>query len=173
MFNKLILEIRNYAWNFFVNTFAASYLVPRHIRFIIYKLANIKVYRPYIHDNIYFGSNNISIGKEGTYINQGCFFDNANGAMIEIGNNCAISYQVMFCTTNHKIGSTNRRSGSAYGENIIINDGCWIGARATILSGVTIEKGCIIAAGAVVTKNCTSNGLYAGVPAIRIKDLTN
>ena len=39
------------------------------------------------------------------------------------------------------------------------------------MPGVTIGEGCIVAAGAVVTKDCESHGLYAGVPARRIRDL--
>jgi maltose O-acetyltransferase len=40
-----------------------------------------------------------------------------------------------------------------------------------IMPGVTVGNGCIIASGALVNKDCAPNGLYAGVPAIRIKDL--
>jgi acetyltransferase-like isoleucine patch superfamily enzyme len=47
----------------------------------------------------------------------------------------------------------------------------WIGANAIILCGVTVGEGCIIASGSVVTKDCYPNGMYAGVPAKRIKDL--
>ena len=50
-------------------------------------------------------------------------------------------------------------------------DGCWICAGCTILPGVTIGEGCVIAAGSVVNKDCAPDGLYAGVPAKRIKDL--
>ena len=43
--------------------------------------------------------------------------------------------------------------------------------RAIILPGVTIAEGCVIAAGAVVNKSTEPDGLYAGVPARRVKDL--
>lgn len=52
-----------------------------------------------------------------------------------------------------------------------MEDGCWLGGNVTVLPGVTIGRGCVIAAGAVVTKSCDPNGLYAGVPARRIRDL--
>lgn len=61
--------------------------------------------------------------------------------------------------------------GEEYTFPTLIKDGCWVGANVTIIPGVTIGEGCIIAAGAVVTKNCEPDGLYAGVPAKRIKDL--
>ena len=47
----------------------------------------------------------------------------------------------------------------------------WICAGAAILPGVQIASGCVIAAGAVVTHSTAPNGLYAGIPAIRKKDL--
>lgn len=39
------------------------------------------------------------------------------------------------------------------------------------MPGITINEGCIIGAGSIVTKNCEVNGVYVGQPAIRIKDL--
>nr|WP_243895920.1 acyltransferase [Paenibacillus sp. F411] len=78
----------------------------------------------------------------------------------------------MFCTDTHEIGTSDERGGERKLLPIKVDDGCWIGARVTILPGVTVGQGCIIAAGAVVTKDCEPNGLYAGVPARRIKDLS-
>ncbi|WP_447643573.1 acyltransferase [Nocardioides zeae] len=52
-----------------------------------------------------------------------------------------------------------------------IGNGAWIGARALILPGVSVSEGCVIAAGAVVNRNTEPHGLYAGVPARRIRDL--
>lgn len=48
---------------------------------------------------------------------------------------------------------------------IVINQGVWIGARAMILAGVTIGEYCIVAAGAVVTKNMPPYSLVGGIPA--------
>ncbi|QJA09391.1 acyltransferase [Romboutsia sp. CE17] len=79
----------------------------------------------------------------------------------------------MFCTSTHKIGDKSKRAGNFYSQNIKVGNGCWIGARATILPGVIIEDGCIIAAGSVVSKNCESNYLYAGIPAKKIRCLEN
>lgn len=55
-------------------------------------------------------------------------------------------------------------------EDVIIKRDVWIGANATILKGVTIEEGCVIAAGAVVTRSTEPFGIYAGVPASRIAE---
>jgi maltose O-acetyltransferase len=53
---------------------------------------------------------------------------------------------------------------------IIIEDDVWIGAKATILKGVKIGKGAVIAVGSVVTKDVPANAIAAGVPAKIIKD---
>lgn len=52
---------------------------------------------------------------------------------------------------------------------VVICDKVWIGARATILCGVTIGKGSIVAAGAVVTKDVPAYCLVGGVPAKILK----
>lgn len=53
---------------------------------------------------------------------------------------------------------------------IVIHDNVWIGTRTTILKGVTIGEGAIVAAGAVVTKNVPLHTLVGGVPAKIIKE---
>jgi len=54
-------------------------------------------------------------------------------------------------------------------KGVHIGPDCWIGAKATILDGVTIGQGCVIAAGAVVTKSLPDYAVAAGVPARIIK----
>ena len=52
---------------------------------------------------------------------------------------------------------------------VTIEDNVWIGAKATVLGGVTIASGTIVGAGAVVSKNTQMNSIVAGVPAKIIK----
>ena len=78
---------------------------------------------------------------------------------------------VMFVTSSHRIGMPGRRAGPLQHQPIKVEDGAWIGAGAMILPGCTVAQGCVVAAGAVVIRSCEPNGLYAGVPAKRIKDL--
>lgn len=166
--NKIITRLIRYIRDVFINLVAASVLVPKYIRFVIYKLYGIKTASSNICPRCFFGSSDVIIGS-GTFINYQVVFDSSS--KITIGNNCAIAMGVLFCTSTHKLGDTSRRALEVIGHPITVGDGCWIGANAVILPGVTIGNGCIIAAGSVVTKDCEPNSVYAGVPAKMIKIL--
>ncbi|WP_332400851.1 glycosyltransferase [Lactococcus laudensis] len=88
-----------------------------------------------------------------------------------IGQNVSVGQQVLFLSDTHIIGTGQRRAGESIFPKISIGDGCWIGARVTVLGGVTIGEGTVISAGSVVNKNCKSNSLYAGVPPKFIKKI--
>ncbi|MFQ6998067.1 MULTISPECIES: DapH/DapD/GlmU-related protein [Lachnospiraceae] len=64
-----------------------------------------------------------------------------------------------------------RRAGKDVYKTIHIKEKCWIGAEVLILPGVTIGKGCVVAAGAIVTTDVEENTMVAGVPARIIKRL--
>ncbi len=91
---------------------------------------------------------------------------------IEIGNNVAVGHHVVMVTTQHDTSRHWRRCGKSSAAPISVEDGCWIGARATILPGVTLGRGSVVAAGAVVTANVEPNTLVGGVPAKPIKKLS-
>ncbi len=109
---------------------------------------------------------NISIGKR-VFINEGCCFQDQGG--IEIGDDCLIGQQVVIATLNHDLDTSKR--GNMRSAPVKIGNKVWIGAHATILPGVTIGDGAVIAAGAVVTKDVPANSVAAGVPAKVIKTI--
>ena len=115
----------------------------------------------------------VAIG-DNFWINYGCSFHVgwSDNACIRIGNNVQIGMNSVFTCVTHELGGVNQRAGKHKYQDITIEDGVWIGASCTILPNVTIAKGCVIAAGSVVTQSTEPNGLYAGVPARRIKELT-
>lgn len=81
--------------------------------------------------------------------------------------------EVLIYTSGHEHSRTDIpmiKQGSFEEKRVIIGDDCWIGRRAIIMPGVEIAKGCIIGAGAVVTKNTQPYGIYGGVPAKRMKE---
>lgn len=112
--------------------------------------------------------------KRGANINRFCRFITSDGmnARIIIGENTWVGCNVSFICITHEIGVPRLRAGISIFKPIEIGDGVWIGADVTILPGVHIASGCVIGAGAVVTKDTTPNGLYAGNPAKRIRDLS-
>ena len=86
---------------------------------------------------------------------------------IKIGNYCRIANDVLIQDTNfHKTELSDEKEST--GE-IILEDYVWICPSATILKGVTIGEGSIVAAGAVVTKDVPANCMVAGIPAKIIK----
>jgi maltose O-acetyltransferase len=102
--------------------------------------------------------------------NVGCVFD--VNAAITIDDLVGCGHEVMFLTTTHEIGGEGRRSGPPVARPITVGRACWLGARAMILSGVTIGDASVVAAGAVVTKDVPPNTMVAGVPARPIRQLT-
>jgi maltose O-acetyltransferase len=103
------------------------------------------------------------------WINDSCYLDAS--APLTIGNGVAFGHGVMLITSTHKIGPPDYRAGLDVTSPIVIGDGAWIGARATILPGVTIGAGAIVAAGAVVNRDVEANILVAGVPARQVRRL--
>jgi acetyltransferase-like isoleucine patch superfamily enzyme len=86
---------------------------------------------------------------------------------ISIGNDVSIAHGVTILSSNHNYQSQllpikDQGMEMRYTK---IEDDVWIGAKATVLGGVTICKGTIVAAGAVVTKTFKPNQIIAGIPA--------
>lgn len=104
------------------------------------------------------------------WLNVDLFFN--LGADIFVGDRAGLGHQVMILTETHDIGAPDRRTGPVRPLPVKIGKGVWVGARATILPGVTIGDGSVVAAGSLVTKDVSANVLVAGVPAKVIKELT-
>lgn len=164
----LLKDLKGGAFDFVVNVLIASPLVPRHLRRALYRALGFNVGGASLSPHLTFKSNQIDIGDR-VFINDGCWFDNL--VRISIGDGVHIGPGVMFGTTSHEIGVPSMRAGVQYEAPVMVATGCWIGARAIVLPGVTVAEGCVVAAGAVVTIDCEPHGLYAGVPAKRMRDL--
>ena len=109
---------------------------------------------------------NIKLGTN-VFINSGCCFQDQGG--IEIGDGCLIGHQVVIATLNHDFDPSKRAEMTA--KKVVLGKNVWVGSHATILPGVTVGDGSIIAAGAVVTKDVPERCIAAGVPARVIKTL--
>ncbi|MDQ0230951.1 sugar O-acetyltransferase [Metabacillus malikii] len=109
---------------------------------------------------------NINVGKN-VFINSGCRFQDQGG--ITIGDGVLIGHNVVLATLNHDIDPKKR--GTMHPAPITIGNDVWIGANATVVPGVNIGDGAIIAAGAVVTEDVPPNVIVGGVPAKMLKKI--
>jgi len=92
---------------------------------------------------------------------------------VEIGNHVNLAQGITVTALNHNFSDTNKRidEQGVSTNPVTIEDDVWVGANAVILPGVTIGEHCVIAAGAVVTKDVPPHSLVAGVPAKVIKQI--
>lgn len=90
-----------------------------------------------------------------------CVIDGNYPHLIEIGENCTLSYATILAHD----GSTITYLGKQSVGKVVIKDNCFIGYGAIILSGTTIGPNSVIGAGSVVTKDVLPNSVYAGNPA--------
>lgn len=122
-----------------------------------------------IHSNVYLLSpNKISIG-DNVSIHPMCYID-ATGE-IEIGSDVSIAHGATILSSTHNYSSVDvpiKNQGITLKKTMICND-IWIGAKATILYGVLINDGAIIAANSVVRRNVDRNRIVGGIPATNLK----
>ena len=149
----------------------ASRLIPIRVRAHLYRLVGIPIGQGTgIQSDVFIDGPALRIGS-GCFINRFCKFD-AVGADITVGDNVFMGFNVLVITSTHEHGTHDLRASHTTHSPVTIGRGSWIGANATILPGVTIGDGCVIAAGSVVTADTKPDMLYAGVPAIPKRKLS-
>lgn len=169
LYNSLIYFFQSSEFKRYVRGFFMEYIlngfIP-HVPFWCIRKAYMKLLRArigresMIMRQVYIQSpNRLTMGQY-SHINKGCTLD-ARGGVI-IGDSVSISHNVCIMT-----GSHDYRSPFFAGrfEPINIDDYVWIGVNATVLQGITIGKGAVVCAGAVVTKDVPPYTVVAGVPA--------
>jgi len=130
-------------------------------KMIILRIAGIKVKDAFVRTPLYVNyARNISIGS-GVFVNHGVHME--GNAPITIGDKCQIGPFCKFENTNH-IADSEEYIEIKLGNNV------WIGAGCIILPGTSIDDDAIIGAGAVVKGKISGGGLWAGVPARKIRD---
>lgn len=123
---------------------------------------SVRIRQPFYTD---FGKN-ITFG-ENVFVNASCHFQDQGG--ITIGDNVLIGHQVVLASLNHDMRPKYREN--LYPGEIIIKDDAWIGSNATVIKGITIGEGSVVAAGSVVTKNVPPYTIVGGNPAKVIKEI--
>lgn len=118
--------------------------------------ASVTLFPPFHAD---FGRN-IRIGRN-VFINMGCKFQDQGG--ITIADGALIGHNVVIATVNHPLEPSRR--GDIVPAPVHIGKGAWIGANATILPGVTVGDGAVVAAASVVTRDVPAGTVVVGSPA--------
>ena len=145
-----------------------SYHTPEELRVLFARLTgqpvdeSFSLFPPFYTDC----GKNIHTGKH-VFINMGCKFQDQGG--IFIGDGVLIGHNVVLATLHHAM-QPERRSDMLPAP-IHIGKRVWIGSNATVLPGVTIGDGAVVAAGAVVTRDVPANTVVGGVPAKVIRHI--
>jgi maltose O-acetyltransferase len=103
---------------------------------------------------------NISVGSN-SVINKRVLLDGRGGKLI-IGKNVDIAQETNIWTLEHDVHSDMHKDT---GGDVIIEDYVWIASRVTILPGVIIGKGAVVASNSVVTRNVPEMAIVGGIPA--------
>lgn len=142
-----------------------GYIPSHHIRRFFYRISGLKIGdRSTIHMGArFYDPRNISIGKD-TIIGENVVLDGRE--KIIIGDHVDIATEVMIYNSEHDVDS---KDFIAVSHPVVIEDYVFIGPRAIILPGVKIERGAVVAAGAVVTKDVGPMEIVGGVPAKLIR----
>lgn len=153
-----------------VNGIASSVLVPRLVRYAIFRVLGMPVYGLVLPGCAIVGKlRNFSMGQDSS-LGRRCFLDTTGP--ITIGRGSAIGMEVLIATSDHPLGPDGAWQRAATPKPVTIGDRVWIGARVTICPGATIESDVVVAAGAVVVGRLESGAVYGGVPARKIATTT-
>lgn len=154
--NKKIKWGMNILGNMIINK-----IPSRRFRMTYYKLSGIKVGKDVsiCRNTELLATEKLAIGN-GVNIGWRCTIDARGG--IEIGDNVVIASDSIVLTADHDVNDTDF---TARYRSITIKDRAWICTRSTVLGGVTIGEGAVVAAGSLVTKDVEAYTIVGGVPA--------
>ena len=120
----------------------------------------------------FLGNGELVIGDD-VWIGEGNLIYAVAPASVTIGGHCDFGPRVMVLTGSHRVDVTGPHiAGEGFAADVVVGDGCWLGARSLILPGVVLAEKTLVAAGAVVTRGTGMPGqLVTGVPAAVKKEL--
>jgi maltose O-acetyltransferase len=156
------------------NNLPRSHRSDRRLRSFLLRKAGVNITDAVVWHGIQIrpigAASRIEIGK-GCFINSEVRFECAPEVTIKIGARVQVGSRCSFETMNHSVVLLEKNKRGGFPASIVIEDDVWLAARVTILPGVTIGKGSVVAAGAVVTKDVPPFTLVGGVPAKKIKEI--
>ncbi len=119
------------------------------------------------------GDGELEIGDD-VWIGANVLIVSVGPAKVMLGSHIDVGPGVMILTGSHKIDPIGEHIGGVgFSADVVVGDGCWLGARSTILSGVSLAEKTLVGAGSVVIKDVVQECcLVTGVPAQTKKLLT-
>lgn len=168
--NRLIRRIKTVFWELICFKLGIVGHIPSHyFRRFYYRLCGVKIGKgSAIHMNtVFYYPPNISIGND-TIIGERVVLDGR--APLKIGSHVDIASEVMIYNSEHDVDDQQFMATKAV---VTVEDYVFIGPRAIILPGVTVKRGAVVGAGAVVTKDVDEFTIVGGVPAKFIGERTN
>jgi acetyltransferase-like isoleucine patch superfamily enzyme len=112
----------------------------------------------------------LSLGKR-VQIGPHCSIDLS--ADVQIEDDVEFGHHVVIITAEHGIGGPHHRCGMMAPRPVVVRRGAWIGARTTVLPGVTIGEGSVVGAGSAVYHDVPPHTLVAGSPARAVRRLSD
>jgi len=140
------------------------------LRYVAYKLFFGKISSlPFIYPGVRFVfMSRIRLGRN-VLVNTGSYIYGKGG--LDIGDNVLISPNCCIVAGDHSwdqdVPIMHQPSKE---QRIVIQEDCWIGANCVVIGGVTLARGSVIGAGAVVTKDTEPYSINVGVPARKVGD---
>jgi putative colanic acid biosynthesis acetyltransferase WcaF len=104
----------------------------------------------------------LSVGDH-AWIGESVWLDSL--AQVDLGAHSCVSQGAYLCTGSH---DRSKATFNLITKAIRVEDGAWVGARALLLGGVTVGRGALVAAGAVVTQDVAPGRLVSGNPAVDV-----
>ena len=156
------IPTKDYLCNYIINQ------IPFHgIRMSAYRRLGIKIGQgsTIFMSTFMQRAEDITIG-EASVINQHCYLDGRGGLVV--GNNVNISSHVILIAGSHDLNDGEHCAG--FHKAITVEDYVWLCTRCTILPGITVGRGAVVAAGSVVTKHVEPYTVVAGTPAVKIAE---
>ena len=102
----------------------------------------------------------LSIGDY-SWIGEDVWIDNL--AQVSIGTNCVLSQGAYLLTGSHDY---TLESFDLIAKSIVLEDGSWVGAKATVCPSITLKTHSVLAVGSIATSNLEAYSIYQGNPAI-------
>ncbi|HLX87428.1 MAG TPA: acyltransferase [Acidimicrobiales bacterium] len=147
------------------NVVAGSFIVPRAVRFVLYRILGLRVETPDIASGQRIDSRNLLVGRQ-SVIGPRCFFEGQG--RISIGSHCLIGAEVAFVTSAHAGDGAGGIERQQHYRAVVVEDHAWVGTRCILLPGSVVGRRCVIAAGSVVSGTCEPGFVYSGMPARKV-----